>query len=196
MRGILAVVGKPIYNTPSHRGCTGVPTGGEGSVVSQGIAPPLPAISARRATTTRLSSGRVTPICNNCQTTGGVTNEVSTLVVLRPSVRHASLLVETIGGAPDAAEEGGHESQLLQLFVGRGDPELRRTSFPVHTPRCEESGTVGKSHGDGEGNVGQVGQGEGVRGSLPFCVPNFIVRGGTFVSLFAHTLGLRITAPA
>ena len=59
-------------------------------------------------------------------------------------------------------------------------------SFPVHAPPREESGTVGKSHIDGEGNVGQVGQGAAVRGSLPFCVPNFLVRGRTFVSLFAH----------
>ena len=117
-------------------------------------------------------------------------------MALRPSVRHASLLVETIGGAPDAAEESGHACQLLQLFVVRGDAELRKTSFPVHSPRFEESGTVGKSHSDGEGNVGQVCQGEGVRGSLPFCVPLFFVRVGTFVSLFAHALGLRIAAPA
>ena len=98
-------------------------------------------------------------------------------MALRPTIRHASLLVETIGGTPDPAEEGGCESQLLQLFVRQWDPELRKTTFPVHTPRCKESGTVGKSHGDDEGNVGQVGQGKGVRGSLPFSVRNVFVRG-------------------
>ena len=117
-------------------------------------------------------------------------------MALRPSERHASLLVETIGGSPDAGEEGGHESQLLQLFVGRGGPELRKMCFPVHSPCCEESGMVGKSHGDGKGNVGHVGQIEEVQGSLPFCLPIFFIRGGTFVSLFAHVLGLRIAAPA
>ena len=107
-------------------------------------------------------------------------------MALRPRVRHPSLLLETIAGPRDPAEEGGHESQVLQLFVARGDPELRKTSFPVDAPRCEESRTVSKSHGDGQGNVGQVGQREGVRGSLPFCVPNFLVRGGSCVSLFTH----------
>ena len=135
----------------------------------------MPAISVRRATKTRLCSGSVTPIYNDRQTTGGVTNEVSTLVAQRPSVRHTSLLVEAIGGAPDAVEEGGHESQLLQLFVGWGDPVLRKKTLPVHTPLCEESGTVGKRHGDGEGNIGQVSQGKGVRGTLRFSVPNFLL---------------------
>ena len=157
-----------------------MPTGGGGSAVSQGITPPLPAISARRATTTGLSSGRVTPICNKCQTTGGVTNEVSPLVALRPSVRHASLLIDRIRGPPDAAQEGGHKSQLWQLFVVQVDPEPRKTSFPVHATRSEESGTVGKIHGDSEGNVGQVGQGEGVRGSLPLCVPIVMCSRGYF----------------